>query len=205
MRRKKNLPTAQGTSFDVPWAFFHCFPLLGGIAILSFCSSTHSHPGKQLLAAVVLGAEVVVVLVPVPSLVLSPFPCRCPRLFAIVVPIPSPLSCPVVSPLPCRLAPAIHPASSCSRPWFGCCFSIISSPCRVVVLSRVIVVVLVVVVVVVVVIVVLVVVVMVVPVSHPCPCSYAPHFHPTSSGSRWWFWVLLWVVVMAVIVVKTYQ
>jgi len=154
---------------------------------------------------VVLGAEVVVVVVPVPSLVSSPFPRRRPRLFAVVVPVPSPLSCPVLSPLPRRLAPAIHPASSCSRPWLGCCFSVVSSPCRVVVLSRVVVVVLVVVAVVVVVVVVLVVAVVVVPVGRPCPRSYAPRFHPASSGSRRWFWVLLWVVVTPVVVVKTYQ
>ena len=65
----------------------------------------------------------------------------------------------------------------------------------------VVVVVVVVVIIIIVVIIVLVVAVMVVPVGHPCPLSYTPHFHPASSGSQWWFWVLLWVAVMAVIMV----
>ena len=69
----------------------------------------------------------------------------------------------------------------------------------------VVVVVVVIVVVVVVVVVMLVVAVVVIPVGHPCPPSYAPRFHPVSSGSRRWFWVLPWVVVTAVVVVKTYQ
>ena len=66
--------------------------------------------------------------------------------------------------------------------------------------------------VVVIVVIIVVVAVMVIPVCHPCLCSSAPHFHPMSSGSWWWLWVLLQVAVMALIVaqhcgiiVKTYQ
>jgi len=79
MRRKKDLPTAQETSFDVAWAFFsfappsfHYFPFFpsllhlpvassllvhchsiwlgGSIGIVSlFCSCTHSHPMSSYL------------------------------------------------------------------------------------------------------------------------------------------------------------
>ena len=119
-----------------------------------------------------------------------------PHLLTIVVPVPWLLSCPILSPLPHHLAPTIHPVSSCSWPWLGCCLSIISSSCPV---DMVIVVIIVVVVAVVVVV--LVVAVVVVPVSRPCPHSYAPHSHPMSSGSWQWFWVLLWGVVPAVVMV----
>ena len=124
MRRKKNLPMAQGTSNDVPWALFPCFPLLGSVAVLSFCSSTRSHPASSCsqwwswvprwwlssssprrchprpLAGVV----------PVPWLVSSPSPgwC-CPRSLAVVVPVPSPLSCPFPHRRPAPLFSSHNP------------------------------------------------------------------------------------------------
>ena len=104
----------------------------------------------------------------------------------------------VVLSFPCPLSSRClfpSPLSSSLSPSF--CLPIVSLSCPVVVV--------IVVVVIVVVIIVLVVAVVVVPVGRPCPPSYTPRFHPASSGSRRWFWVLPWVFVTAVVVVKTYQ
>ena len=100
------------------------------------------------------------------------------------------------------VARCLFPSPLLSSLSLSFCLPVVSLSCPVVV---VIVVVIIVVVIVVVIIVVLVVAVMVVPVGRPCPPSYAPHFHPASSGPRWWFWVLPCMVVTAVIMVKTYQ
>ena len=109
MRRKKNLPTAQGTSNDVPWALFPCFPLLGGVAVLSFCSSTRSHPASSCSRRWSW----------VPRWWLSsssPRRCRL-RPLAGVVPVPSPLS----SPFPRRCRPRclrrfVSPSCRCPVP-----------------------------------------------------------------------------------------
>ena len=63
MRKKKNLPTAQDTSFDVSWPFFRLIHLRRHCRCLAVLELHPYPPCEQLLMAVVLGAGVLAVSV----------------------------------------------------------------------------------------------------------------------------------------------